>query len=467
MTVTAVVGAQWGDEGKGRIIDYLAQEADVVIRFQGGDNAGHTVINAYGKHALHLIPSGIFNPRTQNISSVRAAWSTRSHCSRRWSELKAAGVDLENLWISTRAQMLMPYHRELDVLEESARGKDTIGTTKRGIGPAYADKAARAGLRMGDLLQPEWLETRLDNALRTVNRKIEILGGAPIQGGELYALCMEHREKLGGRIIDTVSMTRRAIEQKKHILLEGQLGVMRDLDWGIYPYVTSSNPTASYAASGAGLPARTIDRVIGVVKAYSTAVGDGPFPTELHDADGDRLREIGGEFGATTGRPRRCGWFDGVAIGYAAWLNGMTGLAITKLDVLDSFEIIKVCTGYKLPDGAIVTDSMPDTPVLMQCDACLRGVGRLAGADFRLPPLGRSAQGSARLPTPYQRVGWDQDRLRLGRARAGSDVCGVTAKESHAQSVPAPRRGVHSLRVSARRWRATSWTPTISRLWSL
>ncbi|MCB0043134.1 MAG: adenylosuccinate synthetase, partial [Caldilinea sp.] len=174
-------------------------------------------------------------------------------------------------------------------------------------------------------------------------------------------------DKIGHRIIDTVPVIQKALAEGRDIILEGQLGVMRDLDWGIYPYVTSSNPTASYAASGAGLPARTIDKVIGVVKAYSTAVGDGPFPAELHDADGEKLREIGGEFGATTGRPRRCGWFDGVAISYAAWLNGMTGLAITKLDVLDSFDIIKICTGYKLPDGTIVTDSMPDTPVLKKC----------------------------------------------------------------------------------------------------
>ncbi len=365
MSVTAIVGAQWGDEGKGRIIDYLAQEADVVIRFQGGDNAGHTVINAYGKHALHLIPSGIFNPKTQNIIGSGCVVNPESLL-KEMDELTAAGVDLHNLWISTRAQMLLPYHRQLDVLEESARGKDTIGTTKRGIGPAYADKSARSGLRMGDLLQPAWLEMRLDNALRTVNRKIEILGGDPVDGEELYRLCIAYREKLGSRIIDTLPMTRRAILDHKHILLEGQLGVMRDLDWGIYPYVTSSNPTASYAASGAGLPARTIDRVVGVVKAYSTAVGDGPFPVELHDADGAKLREIGGEFGATTGRPRRCGWFDGVAIGYAAWLNGMTGLAITKLDVLDHFEHIKVCIGYKLPDGTVITDTMPDTPVLQQ-----------------------------------------------------------------------------------------------------
>lgn len=368
MPVTAIVGAQWGDEGKGRIIDYLAQAADVVIRFQGGDNAGHTVINEYGKHALHLIPSGIFNPKTQNIIGSGCVINPQSLLQEMQS-LTAAGVDLRNLWISTRAQMLMPYHRTLDVLEEAARGKDTIGTTKRGIGPAYADKAARSGLRIGDLLHPAWLETRLDAALSSVNRKIAILGGEPVKGAELFALCQSYAEQLGPRIVDTVPLTRYALEQGQAILLEGQLGVMRDLDWGIYPFVTSSNPTASYAASGAGLPARTIDRVIGVVKAYSTAVGDGPFPVELHDVDGARLREIGGEFGATTGRPRRCGWFDGVAIRYAAWLNGMTGLAITKLDVLDQFESIKVCTGYKMPDGTVITDSMPDTPELIAATA--------------------------------------------------------------------------------------------------
>lgn len=367
MSVTAIVGAQWGDEGKGRILDFLAQQESVgmVIRFQGGDNAGHTVINEYGKHALHLIPSGIFNPNVQNIVGSGCVVNPQALLAE-MATLEAAGVNLENLWISSRAQMLMPYHRILDGLEEDARGDDTIGTTRRGVGPAYSDKATRSGLRMGDLLHPDWLEGRLDQALSTINRKIEILGGQPVDGQELFALCVDYYDKLRHRIVDTVPLVRRVMAADRDILLEGQLGVMRDLDWGIYPYVTSSNPTASFAASGAGLPARSITDVLGIVKAYSTCVGDGPFPTELHDDDGAKLQEIGKEFGATTGRPRRCGWFDGVAINYAAWLNGMTALAITKLDVLDSFDRLKICVGYRLPNGAIVTDTMPDTPLLNQ-----------------------------------------------------------------------------------------------------
>ncbi len=366
MTVTAIVGAQWGDEGKGRIIDYLAQNADVVIRFQGGDNAGHTVINEYGKHALHLIPSGIFNPETQNIIGSGCVVNPQALLEE-MDSLEEAGVNLDNLWISTRAQMVMPYHRTLDELEELARGNDTIGTTKRGIGPAYADKAARSGLRLGDLLQPDWLEVAAGqcaahgqpqdrNPGRRAGRRPGTLRAADGLQGEAGPAHRRHRAH------DAAA----PCENKRDILLEGQLGVMRDLDWGIYPYVTSSNPTAAFATSGAGLPTGAIDQVIGVVKAYSTAVGDGPFPTELFDADGDKLREIGGEFGATTGRPRRCGWFDGVAIDYAAWLNGMTGLAITKLDILDQFETLKICTGYRMPDGAVITDSMPDTPLLYQ-----------------------------------------------------------------------------------------------------
>jgi adenylosuccinate synthase len=365
MPVTAIVGAQWGDEGKGRIIDYLAREADLVFRFQGGDNAGHTVVNDYGKNVLHLIPCGIFYPHVTNIIGTGCVVNPQSLLEE-MAGLERIGVNLDKLWISNRAQLLMPYHRLLDELEESDRGTDTIGTTKRGVGPAYADKAARSGLRMGDLLHPDWLEGRLDGALRTVNRKIEILGGKPLDGRELFALCMDYRDKLAHRIIDTVPVARRALANGDQILLEGQLALMRDLDWGIYPYVTSSNPSATYASVGAGLPAGSLSGVIGVVKAYSSCVGDGPFPVELHDEDGAKLRSIGQEFGATTGRPRRCGWFDAVAVNYVAWLNGMTQLAITKLDVLDTFAGLKLCVGYRLPTGETVTDTMPDTPLLYE-----------------------------------------------------------------------------------------------------
>lgn len=366
MTVTAVVGAQWGDEGKGRIVDYLAQKsACIAIRFQGGDNAGHTVINQYGKFALHLVPCAIFNPTADNIIGTGCVVNP-AQLIEELASLEVAGVNTERLWISDRAQMIMPYHRTLDGLEEAARGADQIGTTKRGVGPAYSDKATRSGLRIGDLLNPDWLENRLDQALKTINRKIEILGGDPVDGQELYATCMDYRSQIGHRIIDTTQLLRPALNEGRDMILEGQLGVMRDLDWGIYPYVTSSNPTAAFAPSGAGLPAGAVDEVLGIVKAFSSCVGDGPFPCELDADEAERLRTLGGEFGATTGRPRRVGWFDGVAIRYAAWLNGMTGLALTKLDILDHYDTLKICVGYELPSGEVITDSMPDTSSLYQ-----------------------------------------------------------------------------------------------------
>ncbi|MEM7133476.1 MAG: adenylosuccinate synthase [Chloroflexota bacterium] len=366
MTVTAVVGAQWGDEGKGRIVDYLAQKSDcIAIRFQGGDNAGHTVINQYGKFALHLVPCAIFNSSADNIIGSGCVVNP-AQLLEELAALEAAGVNTERLWISNRAQMIMPYHRTLDGLEEAARGSDAIGTTKRGVGPAYSDKATRSGLRIGDLMDPDWLENRLDQALTTINRKIDILGGDAVDGQELYALCVDYREKLGHRIIDTTQMLRPALAEGRDMILEGQLGVMRDLDWGIYPYVTSSNPTAAFAPVGAGLPAGAVNEVLGIVKAFSSCVGDGPFPCELDAEEAERLRTLGGEFGATTGRPRRVGWFDGVAIRYAAWLNGMTVLALTKLDILDHYDTLKICVGYQLPSGDVITDSMPDTSMLYQ-----------------------------------------------------------------------------------------------------
>ncbi|MBH25692.1 MAG: adenylosuccinate synthase [Myxococcales bacterium] len=362
MAVTAVVGAQWGDEGKGRVVDYLAQRADMVIRFQGGDNAGHTVINHYGTFKLHMIPSGIFNPKTRCVIGAGTVVNPANLLGE-IEEVEAAGVSLDNLYISERAHVVLPYHPKLDGLEESAReGGSKIGTTKRGIGPTYADKAARSGVRMGDLKRPGYLRERLAMSLERKNRTLAHFGMPPLDLDEMVETCLEWGRVLGDRIVDTLPMVQEAVRGGHYVLLEGQLGVMRDLDWGIYPYVTSSNPTAGAVFSGAGVPPTALTEVIGVVKAYSTAVGGGPFPVELLDADGEKLRDVGKEYGATTGRPRRCGWFDGVAIKYASWLNGFSSLAITKLDVLDDFDVIKVCVAYEL-DGEQIT-RMPDTPDL-------------------------------------------------------------------------------------------------------
>ncbi len=359
MSVTAVVGAQWGDEGKGRIIDYLGQRADLVIRFQGGDNAGHTVINEYGKFALHLVPSGIFNPATQCLIGTGAVVNFDT-LAVELDALRKAGVDVRNLFVDRRAHVILPFHRQLDGAEEASRKAGwEVGTTQRGIGPVYADKAARQGIRVGDLMDPDRLRVRLEMLVPPKNRELAFFGLAEVTVDELMAVCRRWRDAFGDRIIDGLPVVRDAVRAGKRVLLEGQLGVMRDLDWGIYPYTTSSSPTAGGACVGAGIPPRAIDDVLGIVKAYSTSVGGGPFPTELTGAVGEKLREAGEEYGATTGRPRRCGWFDGVAIGYAAWLNGFTGIAVTKVDVLDTFETLKICVGYRL-DGQIL-DYVPDT----------------------------------------------------------------------------------------------------------
>lgn len=366
MPVTAVVGAQYGDEGKGRIVDYLAQRADVVIRFQGGDNAGHTVVNEHGKFALHMVPSGVFNPVTTNIVGTGCVVNP-DNLLEEIAQIEAAGVPTGKLFISERAHIVMPYHPLIDGLQEASReGKHKIGTTKRGIGPTYADKAARAGLRMGDILRPDHFRARLENVLPLKNKQIEELGGEALTIDELMETAERWRGAIGDRIVDTVPLVQRAVQADVYVLLEGQLGVMRDLDWGTYPYVTSSNPVAGSATIGAGMPATALTHVIGVVKAYATAVGEGPFPVELHDKDGEMLRDVGQEYGATTGRSRRCGWFDGVAIRFAAWLNGFTSIAITKLDVLDDFDEIKICVGYRYGDQVLTY--VPDTPVYEQVE---------------------------------------------------------------------------------------------------
>ena len=355
MTCTVVVGAQFGDEGKGRIVDYLAAKADLVVRFQGGNNAGHTVVNDVGTFRLHLVPSGIFYPNVKCLLGAGVVVDPSAFLEE-IASLEAVGVDTRNLWIDRRAHIVWPYHRLLDGAGEAKGG---LGTTKRGIGPVYGDKASYRGIRIGDLLHPEFLRQRLERVLPLKNHEMTFYGLQPLKLEELVTLAKDWRDKLAARIIDSVPMMRTAEASGERILLEGQLGVMRDLNWGIYPYSTASSPTAGGACEGTGLSPQAITDVIGIVKAYTTAVGGGPFPTELHDENGQRLQEIGDEYGATTKRPRRCGWLDTVILRYGAKLNGFTGIAITKLDVLDPFEKIKICTAYSR-DG-VTTDEMPDT----------------------------------------------------------------------------------------------------------
>ncbi len=358
--VTAIVGVQYGDEGKGRIVDYFAQDADIVIRYQGGDNAGHTVINDKGKFALHILPSGIFNPETMNIVGAGTVVNFNTMHEELENIRKISKMEIDNVFIDSRAHLIMPYHQDLDGAEEAKRdSSQKIGTTKRGIGPCYTDKAARSGIRAGDLLDEEFLEKRLSMLLGKKNRELEYYGLKTYELKDLMALCAKWKEEFGDHIIDTVPVVREAVESGKKVLLEGQLGIMRDNDWGIYPYTTSSNPTVGGAANGSAVPAWAIQKVVGVAKAYSTSVGGGPYMTELFDETADKLREIGGEYGATTGRPRRCGWFDAVAADYACYMNGVTDIALTKMDVLDTFEKIKVCTGYHI-DGEYYS-TLPET----------------------------------------------------------------------------------------------------------
>jgi adenylosuccinate synthase len=371
MSVIAVVGAQWGDEGKGRVVDYLAADADLVIRYAGGNNAGHTVVNPQGEFKLHLIPSGIFFPQTRNLLGNGVVINPPALVAE-LDGLAEAGIDAANLFISDRAHLVMPYHTLLDHLEERDRGKGKLGTTSRGIGPAYVDKFARRGIRVVDLMDPEQFMARLAPALARVRRMVEgyyRAGGPDDPLGEQIAAALDERrvadsylaagERLRSHVVDSRALVDGALADGERILLEGQLGTMRDIDWGIYPYVTSSSPIPGGASLGAGLPAVAIDRVLGVVKAYTTAVGAGPLPTELHDHHGEVLRDRGAEFGASTGRPRRCGWYDAVAVRYSVLLAGYSSIALTKLDVLDAFEAIPVCVGYRDPLTGAEFTSVP------------------------------------------------------------------------------------------------------------
>jgi adenylosuccinate synthase len=345
-----VIGAQWGDEGKGKVTDLLSKSADVVVRYQGGVNAGHTVVVKGQTFKLHLIPSGILYPETECIIGSGTVIDPKLLIEE-LDRVESLKISTEKLMISQTAHVTMPYHRMFDLASEERRGTKKIGTTGRGIGPTYADKSERTGVRMEDLMKPEGLRQKLTWTINNKNVILEKLYNLPPLEPELVIQeYLQYADRLRPHVVDTSLKIYQAIEQRRNILFEGAQGTLLDLDHGTYPYVTSSNPVAGGACVGAGVGPTTIDRVIGVAKAYTTRVGEGPFPTEMTDGIGDVLCDRGAEFGTTTGRKRRCGWFDAVIGRYAVRVNGLDCLAITKLDVLDELEEIKICVAYEL-DG--------------------------------------------------------------------------------------------------------------------
>jgi adenylosuccinate synthase len=366
MPNTVLIGAQWGDEGKGKIIDVLAENVDVVVRFQGGNNAGHTVKIGDEKYVLHLIPSGILRDGQQCVVGNGLVVDPLAFL-KEIAEVESAGKSVAGrLFVSDRAHIVFPYHGEIDAAREARLSDDEkIGTTKRGIGPCYGDKVSRVGLRAGDLVDPEFpelLKSRLDEA----NRVLVALGGEALDEAELLKEYMAAAEQMKPYVTDTVTMLHKALAENKSILFEGAQGTMLDIDFGTYPFVTSSNATAGGAATGSGVAPHRIDQVVGVIKAYTTRVGEGPFPTELFDEDGEAMGKVGHEFGATTGRPRRCGWFDAVVGRYSAMVNGVDFWAMTKLDVLDGFETLRICTAYEC-DGKRYENVPASVRVLEKC----------------------------------------------------------------------------------------------------
>ncbi|HUP27218.1 MAG TPA: adenylosuccinate synthase [Chloroflexia bacterium] len=359
MPVVAVIGCQWGDEGKGKIVDLLSEQAQVIVRCNGGPNAGHTIVNSQGTFRLRLIPSGIFNPQAVSVIGNGVVVDLEVLLEE-IAQIEKAGVDASRLLISDRAHIIMPYHKMLDGLEEDARsaGGTVLGTTRRGVGPAYVDRTARTGIRMGDLLDQESLLTKLSSVIPMKNEILtKIYGAKPLDLHQTYLRVVEQGHRLGKHIMPTELVVARALTEKRSVLLEGAQAALLDLDFGTYPYVTSSNPSAAGLCLGSGTPPNQVSAILGVFKAYQTRVGTGPFPTEITGEQADFLREQGGaghgEYGTVTGRPRRVGWFDAVAGRYVAQLNGLTGLAVTRLDALDKFATLRICTAYKVNDALL------------------------------------------------------------------------------------------------------------------
>jgi adenylosuccinate synthase len=394
MANTVLVGAQWGDEGKGKVIDYLTEQVDVVVRSQGGNNAGHTVVVGETTYILRLLPSGILRPNKICIIGNGVVVDPISLCEE-IAELEGHGIQVseKNLLISESAHLVFPYHRLIDEQREVAHGKNKIGTTKRGIGPAYGDKVARVGIRVGDLLQPELFEERLFARVQEANWLLEHFGGQSVDPKKLLMDYLRAGKRLRSMVTNTVLEVHRLMNQGKQILFEGAQGTFLDIDHGTYPYVTSSNTTAGGACTGAGVPPNRIDRVVGAMKAYTTRVGEGPFPTE-DDSISELLHRMGREFGAVTGRARRCGWFDAVATRFATIVNGIDQLAVTNLDGLDGLETLKICIGYELNGKQI---EFPP--------ACVRQFNRCQPIYIEMPGWKRSTSGArtfAELPIPAQ-----------------------------------------------------------------
>jgi adenylosuccinate synthase len=345
--VIVVIGAQWGDEGKGKVIDYLAQSADMVVRAQGGNNAGHTVVTEHGEFKFQLIPSGILHPHCTCVIGNGVVVDPRV-LRREIEQLRERGLEPSNLVVSERAHMVMSYHPLFDQLEEASRGDDRLGTTWRGIGPAYADKIRRIGFRIGDLQKEVFLRKKLDFVVGQVKNPVlrDLYGEQCFDYDSMLAECLDYARALDPHIKDTFPLVQDALDRNLNIMIEGAQATMLDLDFGTYPYVTSSNTTAGGACTGSGIPPTRIDQTIVVSKAYTTRVGYGPFPTELSNHIGDAIRERGNEFGTVTGRPRRVGWFDGAVVRYAVRLNGATSVALTKLDILDEMPEISIGVGY-------------------------------------------------------------------------------------------------------------------------
>jgi adenylosuccinate synthase len=367
MPVVALVGGQWGDEGKGKVIDSLASRANMVVRYAGGDNAGHTTVNPLGTFKLHLVPSGIFH---ENVMCVigNGVVVNPAVLLKEIAELHSHGLAVENLCISDRAHVIMPYHMLLDGLEEERRGSKAIGTTRRGIGPAFVDKVARSGIRVGDLMDADGFRARLEYAMEQKNALLtSMYKHEPMSVDEVFTQYVDYGNQIRKYVCDTLPIVQEARERGDLILLEGAQGTLLDTDFGSYPFVTSSSPLSGGGTIGSGLGPTHVDKVIGVYKAYTTRVGSGPMPTELLDETGTFIREKAGEYGATTGRPRRCGWFDAVAGRLSVQVNGMTDVALTHLDIFDGFDSVKVCTGYRV-SGELLPGFPSRVEVLEKCE---------------------------------------------------------------------------------------------------